>query len=94
MYELTGGTVPLVGVGGVSSGADAFDKIAHGASLVQLYSALAYEGPGLVQDVKRDLAERLRAGGFASVADAVGCATEVGKARRAAALAREREVRG
>lgn len=48
--------VPIIGVGGVSSGADAFEKIAHGASLVQLYSALSYEGPPLVPRIKDELA--------------------------------------
>jgi len=72
MHRLTGGRVPLVGVGGVGSGADAYAKIRAGASLVQLYTALIYEGPGLIGRIKRDLAARLHADGFASVADAVG----------------------
>jgi dihydroorotate dehydrogenase len=67
-----GGRLALVGVGGVGSGADAYAKIRAGASAVQLYSALAFEGPGLVTRIKRDLAQRLRADGFASVGDAVG----------------------
>jgi dihydroorotate dehydrogenase len=72
MYRLTEGRLPLVGVGGVSGGADAYAKIRAGASLVQLYTALIYEGPSLVGRIKRDLASRLRADGFASVAEAVG----------------------
>jgi len=72
MYRLTGGRLPLVGVGGIASGADAYAKIRAGASLVQLYSALVYEGPGLVRRIQRDLAARLRADGFATLADAVG----------------------
>lgn len=56
----------------MASGADAYAKIRAGASVVQLYSALAYGGPGLVPDIKADLAARLRADGFASIADAVG----------------------
>jgi dihydroorotate dehydrogenase len=72
LYRLTGGRLPLVGCGGVSSGADAYAKIRAGASLVQLYSALVYEGPDLVWRVKRDLAALLRRDGFASVAEAVG----------------------
>jgi dihydroorotate dehydrogenase len=71
-HDLTAGRVPLVGVGGVASGADAYAKIRAGASLVQLYTALIYEGPGLVGRIKRDLAARLHADGFVSVADAVG----------------------
>lgn len=62
----------LIGAGGVSSGAAAYAKIRAGASAVQLYSALAYEGPGLVTRIKRDLARCLRADGFRSVAEAIG----------------------
>ncbi|MFC3067610.1 quinone-dependent dihydroorotate dehydrogenase [Phenylobacterium soli] len=64
------GRLTLVGVGGVASGADAYAKIRAGAEVVQLYSALVFEGPGLVTRIKRDLAARLRADGFASVAEA------------------------
>jgi dihydroorotate dehydrogenase len=66
------GQIPLIGVGGVASGADAYRKIRNGASLVQFYTAFAYGGPGLLWSIKRDLATLLRADGFASVADAVG----------------------
>jgi dihydroorotate dehydrogenase len=62
----------LIGAGGIANGADALAKIRAGACAVQLYSALVYGGPGLVQRIKRDLAARLRAEGFASVTDAVG----------------------
>jgi dihydroorotate dehydrogenase len=64
--------VPLVGCGGIAAGADAYAKIRAGASLVQLYTALVFHGPGLVRDIARDLAALLRRDGFASVADAVG----------------------
>jgi dihydroorotate dehydrogenase len=66
------GRLPLIGAGGVGSGEQAYAKIRAGASAVQLYSAMVYEGPGLVGRIKRDLAQRLRADGFASVAEAVG----------------------
>jgi dihydroorotate dehydrogenase len=72
MRRLTQGRVPLVGVGGIASGADAYAKIRAGASLVQLYTALVYEGLGLVRRMKRDLAGFLARDGFASIADAVG----------------------
>ncbi len=72
VYRLTDGRIPIVGVGGISSGADAYAKIRAGASLVQLYSALTYEGPALVARIKRELAASLAADGFAHVADAVG----------------------
>ena len=64
----------LIGVGGIASGAEAYAKIRAGASAVQLYSALVYEGPGLVSRIRRDLAARLKADGFGNVADAVGTA--------------------
>lgn len=72
MYRLTGGKIPIVGVGGVSSGADAYAKIRAGASLVQLYTALVFEGPALVRRIKRELAQALAADGFGSIRDAVG----------------------
>lgn len=72
MYRLTAGRVTLVGVGGIASGADAYRKIRAGASLVQLYTALVYQGPGLVAALLRDLAALLRADGFGNVAEAVG----------------------
>src|SRR5690606_2343576 len=72
LFRLTGGRVPLVGTGGVSSGADAYAKIRAGASLVQLYTALVYEGPGLVRRIKGELATLLARDGFRSVGEAVG----------------------
>lgn len=68
----TGGALPLVAAGGIGSGAEALARIRAGASAVQLYSALVYEGPGLVSRIKSDLAAGLRAAGFASVGEAVG----------------------
>ncbi len=72
MAQLTEGRLPLIGVGGVASGADAYAKIRAGASLVQLYTALVYGGPALITEIKRELAARLRADGFSSVQEAVG----------------------
>jgi dihydroorotate dehydrogenase len=72
MHRRTKGRVTLIGVGGVASGADAYAKIRAGASLVQLYTGLIYQGPGLVARIKRELAALLRRDGFASVAAAVG----------------------
>ena len=68
----TGGRIVLIGVGGIASGADAYARIRAGASLVQLYTALVYDGPALVGRIKRDLAELLRRDGFRRVAEAVG----------------------
>ena len=72
VYRLSEGALPLIGVGGIASGADAYAKIRAGASLVQLYTALVYQGPGLVRRIKADLTSLLAADGFAHVADAVG----------------------
>ena len=66
-----GGRLPLIGVGGIATGEDAYVRICAGASAIQLYSALIYEGPGLVSRIKRDLAARLRTDGFANVSEAV-----------------------
>ncbi|MCR9077801.1 MAG: quinone-dependent dihydroorotate dehydrogenase [Hyphomonadaceae bacterium] len=66
------GDFDLIGCGGISSGADAYAKIRAGAHAVQLYSALSIHGPGLVAKVNADLAERLHADGFSSVAEAAG----------------------
>ncbi|MBX3482718.1 quinone-dependent dihydroorotate dehydrogenase [Phenylobacterium sp.] len=68
--EAAAGRFLLVGVGGIASGADAYAKIRAGAAAVQLYSALVFEGPGLVTRIKRDLAAMLQADGFRSVAEA------------------------
>ena len=71
-HAIAAGRLALVGVGGVGSAGEAYAKIRAGASAVQLYSALALQGPGLVGRLLTDLAQRLRADGFASVRDAVG----------------------
>eukprot|EP00058_Branchiostoma_floridae_P019413 XP_002604903.1 hypothetical protein BRAFLDRAFT_264353 [Branchiostoma floridae] len=72
MYKLTKGQLPIIGVGGVSCGADAYEKIRAGASLVQLYTAMAYQGPPVVNRIKRELEKLLREDGFTSVSEAVG----------------------
>jgi dihydroorotate dehydrogenase len=72
IYARTGARLILVGVGGVASGADAYAKMRAGASLVQLYSALSFQGPGLVARIKRELLDCISRDGFASVGAAVG----------------------
>ncbi|MGD8325540.1 MAG: quinone-dependent dihydroorotate dehydrogenase [Sphingomonadales bacterium] len=72
IYKRTSGQLPIIGVGGAASGADAYAKIRAGASAVQLYTALVYHGPGLVKKIKQDLAALLHRDGFKSVKDAVG----------------------
>lgn len=74
LYRLTEGKIPLIGCGGVSSAQDAYDKIRAGASLVQVYTALVFEGPLVIQKMKRGLAALLRRDGFSNVLDAVGAA--------------------
>ncbi|CAN5887995.1 quinone-dependent dihydroorotate dehydrogenase [soil metagenome] len=71
-HAATAGRVALIGAGGIASGADAYARIRAGACAVQLYSAMVFGGPGLVQRIKANLAQRLKADGFASVAAAVG----------------------
>lgn len=68
--DASAGRLPLIAVGGIDSGAEAYARIRAGAAAIQLYSALIYEGPGLVGRIKRDLAARLRADGFSTVSEA------------------------
>ena len=70
--KATGGAIPLIGVGGIGSAEDAYARIRAGASLIQIYSALVYEGPGLVRRINAGLAALLKRDGFASVGEAVG----------------------
>ncbi|MDF2603745.1 MAG: dihydroorotate dehydrogenase [Sphingomonas sp.] len=68
----TGGAIPLIAVGGIGSGAEAYARIRAGASLVQLYSAMVYAGPGLPVRVLKDLAALLGRDGYGSITEAVG----------------------
>lgn len=68
----SGGEIPLIGVGGISNADDAWERIRAGASLVQLYTAMVYEGPGIAARIARGLARRLAEEGMASIAEAVG----------------------
>lgn len=77
--QATGGALPLVAAGGIASGAEAYARIRAGASLVQLYTALVFDGPGLPARILRDLDALLARDGFASVGAAVGAgATRTG----------------
>ena len=69
---LAGSDLPLIGVGGIATAEDAWARIRAGASLVQLYSALVYEGPGLARRIVRGIEELMRRDGFSSIAEAVG----------------------
>ena len=70
--KATGGQMPLVGVGGIASAEDAWNRIKAGASLVQLYSALVYHGPGLARTITKGLERLMQREGFSTIAEAVG----------------------
>ncbi|XP_074142183.1 dihydroorotate dehydrogenase (quinone), mitochondrial isoform X2 [Sminthopsis crassicaudata] len=72
MYLLTQGKIPIIGVGGISSGQDALEKIRAGASLVQMYTAFTYGGPPVVGKIKRELEALLKEQGFSQLTDAIG----------------------
>ncbi|VDN50248.1 unnamed protein product [Dracunculus medinensis] len=71
-YKITGGKIPIIGCGGVSSGKDAYEKIRAGASLVQLYTSIIYEGFPVIGKIKRELVDLLRQDGFKNVSEAIG----------------------
>jgi len=66
--KLTEGRIPLIGIGGIDSGPSALDKIEAGATLLQLYTGLVYEGPALIDEIKSHLAKTLHDGGYSSLA--------------------------
>ncbi|MDB5687911.1 MAG: dihydroorotate oxidase, partial [Rhizorhabdus sp.] len=68
----TAGAIPLVAAGGIASAEDAYARIRAGASLVQLYSALVYEGPGLARRINAGLVKLLERDGFANIGEAMG----------------------
>ena len=68
----SGGEIPLIGVGGIATADDAWERIRAGASLVQLYSAMVYQGPHIAVRIARGLAERLSQAGYSNIAEAVG----------------------
>ena len=72
MYKLTNGSIPIIGIGGVGSGQDAYDKLKAGASLVQIYSMMIYKGPGLVSQIRKELAEIMYTNGEKTLDDVVG----------------------
>ena len=71
-YEYTKGQIPLIGVGGISSAKDAYNKIRNGASLVQLYTGIVYHGPGLIKKMNYEISTLLKNDGFDTISDAVG----------------------
>ena len=72
LYRRTHGSLPIIGVGGIFNADDAWEKITAGASLVQLYTGLVYEGPAIARSIVNGLWKRLKDGGFPSLKEAVG----------------------
>ncbi|MGG4143233.1 quinone-dependent dihydroorotate dehydrogenase [Paenibacillus algorifonticola] len=72
VYRQTEGKLPIIGSGGIFTAADAYDKIRAGASLVEVYTALIYKGPGLLRELTSGLKERLRKDGYRSITEAIG----------------------
>jgi len=77
LYRLTRGTIPLIGVGGIFTAEDAWEKICAGAGLVQLYTGFIYQGPTVAREINEGLAEILQREGFASLDEAVGSKASV-----------------
>jgi len=76
LYQLTSGGIPLIGVGGIFTAADAWEKICAGAGLVQLYTGLIYEGPSIARTINDGLAEILKQSSFHNLDEAVGSRAE------------------
>lgn len=72
LYRTAGGTVPIIGVGGIDSAEAAYARVRAGATLLQLYTGLVYEGPGLIQTIHRGLVRLLDRDGLGTLAEAVG----------------------
>lgn len=73
IYRLTNGTMPIVGVGGVFTAEDAWEKICAGASLIQIYTGFIYEGPSIARRINDDLRQIVSKEGFVSLDEAIGC---------------------
>jgi dihydroorotate dehydrogenase len=78
LYTCAAGRLPIIGVGGIMNGDDAYEMIRAGASVVQVYTGFIYAGPTFIRDIHRRLAERLDADGYASIEEAVGAAHREG----------------
>ena len=72
IYKMTGGKVPIIGVGGIFTADDAWEKITAGASLIQLYTGLVFEGPGIARNIVSGLKKRVASEGFESISDVIG----------------------
>ncbi|HEY3580427.1 MAG TPA: quinone-dependent dihydroorotate dehydrogenase [Pyrinomonadaceae bacterium] len=82
LYRLTEGKVPIIGVGGIFTAEDAWEKIAAGACLVQLYTGFIYQGPGIARDINEGLEHILKREGLPNLDAAVGCRTTDNKEER------------
>ena len=71
-YKGLKGRIPIIGVGGVDSGKSAFEKISAGASALQLYTGMIYEGPMMVKKIKKDLIKILKEQGYENIKQAIG----------------------
>jgi dihydroorotate dehydrogenase len=71
-YKYTNGKIPLIGVGGIDSAEKAYEKIKNGASLIQLYTGLVYNGPNLIKDINEDLSSLIERDGYSNISEAVG----------------------
>ena len=80
-YQITKGTIPLIGVGGVTSGETALAKIQAGASLIELYTGLIYEGPSLITRIKRALIRHCEENSYNSINQAIGTKADEWAAR-------------
>ena len=72
LFQLTNGRIPIIGVGGIMSGEDAWQMICHGASMVQVYTGFVYGGPMFVRQINRHLVRRLRESDLKQISDATG----------------------
>ena len=72
MYSLTNGQIPLIGVGGISNGYECYEKIKAGASLVQLYTSLIYQGPQIINKIIKELNGLILTDGFKNISEVIG----------------------
>jgi len=72
MHNFTGGEIPLIGVGGISNGDDAYQKIKAGASLIQIYSTIIYQGFSVIDEINNTICSNLQADGFSNISQAIG----------------------
>ena len=77
LYDRLDGSTPIIGVGGIASGEAAYSMLRAGASLVQLYTGIVYEGPGLIRQIKMDLVDRCERDGLSSISEAIGAGIDV-----------------